>query len=576
MKRLLIIFLIFFPLFASAQLSATGSFFKKKPAPYAATVDYEAVGAQGSGTTSCTPAYPTVAVGNGLIMAVGVKDRYAKVETPSGWFRRATDQDMNQSAGGDVGEVGQIVFWKEATGFESGTVTVSCSSCSSMNAVIYAFSKDSNARWDVDVTSGTDETAGTTYSVTSKKDPVQSRVNDLLFIVSSLNTDAYALVDQAVTQTGATFSTLNAEIGEYPTTAGNDQEQVASVFRVTAASVVPAKMVYTMTASGSAASNPLGTTHFIQLRQYFAYQDLPPSTFHSWVAANVVDNTYSGDGSSIWDGKRTSITSTGTVSGAGFAIENFNGRACFKFSALIQDATNYWTRAEVSDVPWQPRRAIGTQVIYEVRYETPSSPATVYREFDIMQCHTGTEPGGPWPLNSPLFYIAFAYPGQAGWQNGTPSGNGQIGIVLTTPDPDIRFLTDVEWDVNSTYRVLVHVKFDYAATGDPCFKVGIAKDGGPMTWVFEEYDEDTVFQDDDIATHGAPAHVGGAFKIGVYNHTITSGTAASNSIAAGNTGYTLYVPEDNMIVLVPSDPDYITDVTDNNHPYYQYVSTASE
>jgi hypothetical protein len=580
MRNFLFILFSVVSIAASAQLAPIATAYPRKPV-YSTATDYASVGTQGAGSISCSPVAPsTVNAGDLLLMAVGSKIRHAIVETPQGEWRRL-DETMDHvgSSGGDVGEVRQTLFWMEADGTEdSKAYTVTCSNCNSMNAVIYSFNKDDLAMWELNVVSGSDQTAGTDYSVTSKG-WLRSKPGDIVFVVSSMNTDLYAWTTEAIAQSGVSFSTINQEVGEYATAEGNDQEQIASVFRVTSASVVPAPFVYTATASSTAANNPLGTTTFVQIRQNYIRNFLPPSGYREWVAARAIDLTYSGDGSAIWDGMRTSVTQTGTPPAEKYSIETFNGRPCYKFSAILGNSSNYVMRAEVSmPCPWQPEFRIGTQILHEIRYETGPSVPTVWREWDILQNHTGTQPGGPYPLNSPLYYFCFAYAGQTGWGNlgggATPASGGEFGIVITTTAPDIRFIVpSVTWQANTVYRIRHFTALDYD-TGEPAIKVWVAVDDGDYDLVYENYSISTVFEDDDVATHGAPPHVGGAIKVGVYNHSVTNGTDAATSIAAGNSGYTLYVPAIKMAVFQPSDKDYVTDVTDNFNPVYDKVSTA--
>jgi hypothetical protein len=330
-----------------------------------------------------------------------------------------------------------------------------------------------------------------------------------------------------------------------------------------------------MTSSGNSATNPIGVVQFVRLRQSSTAQTWEPSGLRVWRAADIVQTTYSGDGSSIWDGMRTSITQTGSPPNEKYSIATFNGRPCFKFEAQLQNSTNYVMRAEVSQpIPWQPAWVIGTQLIHEVRWETPADAPTVYREWDFTQNHTGTAPGGPWPLNSPIFYLAWAYAGQTGWTGGGTATGGELAVINKAAGTRHKYAS-VTWAASKVYRVLYHVKFGAADQGT-CLKVGVSVDGGAMTWVHQQFDVKTVFADADIATDGSPANVGGSPKIGIYNHSMTGGTAVTNSIAAGNSGYILYSPCMKMIIQQPSDVGYISDVTDNNNPIYDYVDTSDE
>jgi hypothetical protein len=542
---------------------------------FATQISFLAAGTAASGTTSCTPAYPAVSDGNGLILAVGSKIRDAIVDTPSGWHRFDETMDHVTGSGSDVGEIKQTLFWKEADGTETGTVTVTSTGGNSLNSVIYSFAKDPTAYWGVASSGAGFQTAGTAYSVTAHHN-IASRANDLVFVITSTNENLYTYSTQAISQSGVTFSTVSAEVGEYATAQGNNQKQFASVFTVTTGSDTAAKMVYTATASGTAANNPLGTTHFIQLRQHSTAQALVPSGLRIWRASEIVDTTYSGDGSAIWDGMRTSVTTTGTGWATQFSIESFGGRPTLKFKQEMLDSSNYVMRSEVAlPVPLYPSHPIGTQIIHELRVETPSDAPAVYREWDMVQNHTGAAPGGPWPMNSPIIYLGWAYAGQTGWTGGGTAIGGEFIVVGKAGGTRHKY-PQVMWAASSTYLIVYHIKFDYAS-GDPCFKVGIRnKDTGVITWIHEDYTNKTVWESGDEVTDGAAFDVGGIPKMGIYSHSITSGTVAANSIAAGNSGYTIHVPATKMIIQHPTDDDYIGDVTDNTNAIYNYVDTSSE
>jgi hypothetical protein len=540
---------------------------------FATQISFLAAGTAASGTTSCTPAYPAVSDGNGLLLVVGSKTRTAIVDTPTGWHRFDETMDAVLSSGSDVGEIRQTIFWKESDGTETGTVSVACTGGNSINAVIYSFEKDASAYWGVASVGASFIAPDVAYSVTAQHN-LTSRANDLVFVITSTNENLYTYSSQAVSQSGVTFNTVSAEVGEYATAQGNNQKQFASVFTVTTGSDTAAKMVYTATASGETANNPIGVTHFVQLRQHSTAQSLVPSGLQVWRAADTVYNTFTGDGASIWDGMRTSTEVTGTVA-TRYSIASFGGRDCFKFHAELVNSTNYSRRVEVSQpVPWQPAYPIGTQIIHEIRVETPSDAPEIWNNFDIVQNHAGTASGGPYPDNFPIMYIAWAYAGQTGWTAGGTATGGELMLVNKAGVERIKF-PSVVWAPSTTYQIRYHIKFDYAS-GDPALKLWCSVNEGGFNLLYENYVRKTVWEDADIALNGSPANVGGSCKIGVYNSEVNNGTDAATSIAAGNSGYLIYMPCMKMIIQHPTDDDYIGDVTDNTNAIYNYVDTSSE
>lgn len=337
-------------------------------------ITFVAVGAAASGTTSATPGNPTVANGDLLLMNCSSKLQTHHVTTPTA-YRRLAEGDLvasTASNGGDLGPIRQTIFMKETNGTEAATETVSLPSGNSLNAAIYALRKDAQAKWQILVSGGAHNTPNLTAYEAVSFHKMASKVGDVYVIFTSINTDLYPFTDQALAQTGNTFEVVNQDVGEFSTTAGNDSEQFASIFRVTAVTDInPLKLTFTATSGGSAAGNPIGVTHFVRLRQIPNVETLPPSGLRVWRASEIVQTTYSGDGSSIWDGQRTSYEQTGTVAEK-YSIETVGGRPCFRFHAQLVDSSNYSRRAEVSHpIPWQPAYGLGVEKIHEWKFITP-------------------------------------------------------------------------------------------------------------------------------------------------------------------------------------------------------------
>jgi hypothetical protein len=579
MRAIRYFFPLFFALTVFTPVKAQWYYLLQKRS-FTTPIEFVAAGAASGGTTSCTPGTPAgVDAGDRMFLVASSKLQTAHVSTPDGWTRIPEGDAIYSTAsnGGGLGPIRQTIFYRDYDGTEGATVTVTLTGGNSINAVIYAFSKDPRARWHMASIVGSHNTGNLTAYSAPSSGKLQARKNDVYFVVTSSNNQDYNYSAQGLSQTGVTFTEVTEEIGEYPTIQGNDSEQFAGIYKVASTTTsAPGKITYVATSSGATTGKPLGVTHFIRLRQNFARQTLEPSGLRVWRASDINQTTYSGDGADIWDGMRTSFNQTGTVAEK-YSIETFNGRPCFKFHAQLVNSTNWCYRAEVSQpIPWQPAWPIGTQIIHEIRVETPSDAPAVYSEWDIIQNHTGTAAGGPWPLNSPLFYVGWAYAGQTGWTAGGTATGGELMISLQPTNPNIRVkFPSIVWGANKVFRIRYHVKFDYVS-GDPVFKLWAAEGDEDFELLYEDYTNPTVYVPDDIAEHGAPADVGGSPKTGIYSHGITSGAVAAASIAAGNSGYTIYMPAMKMIIQHTTDADYITDVTDNDNPIYNYVSTANE
>jgi hypothetical protein len=561
------------------------------------TVDYTDIayigsGASGSGTTSCSVPYPaSVLEGYGLILTVGTKLQTPIVSTPTGWRRIKETIAYSGSNGSDQGAIRQTTFWKEADGTETGSLSVTVTAGNSAHGHIYAFSKDPNAEWNIDVYQAHHNTPNTTsYSAESYEQPA-SVVGDLYFIVSAINTDTYTWSAQAISQTGATFTTVTQEINELATTQGNDQDHLSSLFLV-ASGTGSGPLTFTATSSGASAApaNPLGVTNFIRLRQSATAQTWAPSGLQVRRASELtsVGNPNITDGSAALDGGRISVEGSDAGS-VRYSIVTKDARDCLKVYCDITTGLN--RRSEWSNpVTWQPAWVPGTQWIEEIRWETdtyhnnprtaailaganPNDNSNPLGEWIIGQTHTGAaSTGGPYPSNHPLYYFGWAYPGQTGYANlggGAGAATGGEFIVVNKVAGTRYIYGSVTWQANTTYRIRHHVKFDYITVGDPCLKVWVND-----VLLHEKYDEGTISVAD--ADLGSASQVGGVSKKGIYHHMVTDTATRNANIAAGHKGIVLYTPSWKFIVQHPTDIDYITDITNNSNPIYDYVDTSDE
>jgi hypothetical protein len=530
-----------------------------------ASVAYVDVGSSSSDTTFAIPSYPSIEEGYGLILDVGTKLEAARVSTPTGWRRIGEFISWTGSNGTDLGAIRKTVFFKEADGTESGTLSISTVGGNSTMAVIYAFSKDPRLYWDITCVGGGHVTPATTSYSSTSYSPYETGEGDLLLVSNSGNSNAISFSSTLLSQTGVTITPIDNDLVNIGTSVGNDQTLLAGVYEVTSGTGTT-PLVFTMTTSGSSAGAPIGSTAFIKVSQSLSEPIQYPSGYREWIGSDIVGVGGDGNPAPVFDGNRTSYE--GPDSGTDrYQIESFNGRGCMKVIADLTTGVN--RRSEFNPVPWKPAFIPGTQIIEEVRFETDANATQSLGEWIIQQTHTGTPTsGGPYPDNHPLFYFGWAQPGSHGYENngGADATGGEF--IMSRNVVDKRYIfPSVVWGPEEVYRIRYHVKFDYI--GDACFKVWVND-----VLLFEDYTEPTIPTLD--ATLGSVANVGGASKKGVYLHMVNDGADVTAEIAAGFDGVTLFIPAIKQVVLHPTDPDYITDLTDNDNPIYAFVSTSDE
>ena len=248
-------------------------------------IAFHAGGTAAAGTTSCAPGYPTVSAGDLIIMEVVSKYPPNNPSTTGGFLEPANNRQSggSGSSGADTGNVTTTLFVKEATGSETGTETVTVTSGNSVSARMFSYSKDARATWAYALENGSDNSAGTSWSVTTGT--INLAVNDVLLAFSGVNTDLYTFSSEAAAAFGITFAgateRMDATSGQ-----GDDHARVMSEHPITAGSGTVA-VTYTMTASGTATDNPAGSTVIIRLRESFLI-DVPVATLASTKFAPVV------------------------------------------------------------------------------------------------------------------------------------------------------------------------------------------------------------------------------------------------------------------------------------------------
>lgn len=231
------------------------------------TIAFANAGAAATGSTSLAVPHPTTpAAGDLLVLVVANKYPTNGPSTPAGWTAPANNQQSGSSGsnGIDTGACYCTIYVKEATGSESGNLTVTITSGNSAVGRMFRYTKDGAKDWEWVLTNGSDNTAGTSWSVTGAADPGITG-GDVCVVGSGINSDNYTYTSQALSATGVTFGTAS-ERQDSGTSTGQDCCLVVSDHLVTSGTSSAAP-VYTMTASSSATNSPAGASVIMRLRE---------------------------------------------------------------------------------------------------------------------------------------------------------------------------------------------------------------------------------------------------------------------------------------------------------------------
>jgi hypothetical protein len=518
---------------------------------------------------------PAVSIAEGMDILIHVSHKFqiTRPDTPAGFRRIDSWIASTASNGTDQGPVVATLFHKTAVGGESGTISVTVPDANSAMATVYVISKDSGYNLHYKIVGSAHNTPNTISYSAASWSPIETKKNDLILALTAVNCDTYTWSDQAISQSGVTFETVTQEIVEAGTNVGNDQEQLSSLFKVTSAGTHTSGVTFTATSSGSnsAPANPTGVTIMVRIRQSSEAFTWPPSGFREWNASTVVETT--ANSSSIWDGQRISIDDTGTDTFADrFKITSLGGRPCFHFIANLTTGVN--SRSEVINAPLDPFLPEGSQYIEEIKWLTnawhnnpaednPADNDNSITEWIFQQHHTGGAPGES--SNHPLFYFAFSYNGQTGWGNNPGASPGGEFVVSNNVSLDRYRFSSITWAANTTYKIRYHFK---GHSTDGCLKVWVND-----VLVYEYYGRTVTLTGSEL---GSNSLVVGHSKKGIYHHGVDDAADVTAQIAAGHKGIQILTPSIKMIRQIPGDVDYISDVTDNNNPIYDYVDTTDD
>lgn len=229
-------------------------------------IAFVSAGAGAVGSTSLAVPHPaTVTAGNLLVLHVVNKYPNNSPTTPTGWTRQKQTGGGAGAAAADTGNVYASIYTKVADGSETGNLTVTITSGNSAMGRMRQYSIEPTSTWLFQAVGGAyDAAAGAAWSVTG--DAVLDIVrSDFVIALSAVNTDLYTFSAQVLAATGVSFGTMN-ERDDSVTGNGDDCAIVVTEHPVLDGKATAAP-VYTMTASGTAASNPAGATVCLRLRE---------------------------------------------------------------------------------------------------------------------------------------------------------------------------------------------------------------------------------------------------------------------------------------------------------------------
>lgn len=224
-------------------------------------------GPQLPGTTSISLPYPSHEVGDMFVMLVGNRDSTDPTPvTPDGWTSLGSYIGGAGTFGADAGNARITAFYREATSRRFGTQIVTVSASSVTVAQMITIHRDSVTSWLIDSDGGSDNSAGTAWSVTgSGIDLSYNLEGDLVIVGSAMNTDARLYSGHAISASGITFGDVT-QTSEYRTTTGNDMTLEVVTGRVSGGSATGVVPTFTSTANGSAANNPAGASLMIKIK----------------------------------------------------------------------------------------------------------------------------------------------------------------------------------------------------------------------------------------------------------------------------------------------------------------------
>lgn len=284
------------------------------------SVTWGAAGTAASGTTSCTPAYPTgiSALTSKILCAVTGRSNTADTAftMPAGWTKIGASELEGGTGtwGVDTGTRRVTFFRKDTTvGDETGAVTVSLDGTANntLRATIFRVEVTSGYGIEYEATTGADTTNGTGFSAAGGS--IGFEPGDLLAILVAQNIDSGTQSAQSISASGVTFGTRTNRASTAVTN-GNDHRHILDTVPVSGTATAAPTYAYTISAAGS------GSVAFLRMREV-----APPVVTSQPVNAFVIDG---GDASFTLAGTGyTSVKWQELIAGEGGGAQYIEGSA---------------------------------------------------------------------------------------------------------------------------------------------------------------------------------------------------------------------------------------------------------
>lgn len=232
-----------------------------------AAVAFGTIGAGAGGTNSAAPGYPaSIAANDLLVLCVAHKYPAApsSVSTPAGWTAPSNNIGRGDDALGtgvnDQGETAATMFYKLATGSESGTLTLTVTSGNAAYAWIARYTNATGA-WLAAAAQGGDASRGANWSATMGTDPGITTGDMVVSCAARSEGSVVSAASEAIAATGLTVGT-QAERGDNGTSFGDNVGAVISDHAITTG---PASDVVTYTFTSATSSS--GGTVILRIRE---------------------------------------------------------------------------------------------------------------------------------------------------------------------------------------------------------------------------------------------------------------------------------------------------------------------
>lgn len=141
---------------------------------------------------------------------------------------------------------------------------VYCPSLNEMCACIFAWDKDHGLEWDLAAAVGSDNTAGTGWSITTDTG-LDVRSGDTVVVCNGTNGNGPLFSGDAITQSGITFGATTQRGFGGPSTP--DVTSIVVSDAIATAGISSSAVMFAMTASSATAVSPAGASVVVRLRE---------------------------------------------------------------------------------------------------------------------------------------------------------------------------------------------------------------------------------------------------------------------------------------------------------------------